>query len=58
MLHIETVTIRGEQLQRVYSDTYRILQIETGVIYDDATDVLACRYTYTETSILLDEIGP
>lgn len=28
---------------------YRILQVETGVVYDEAVDVYPCRYTYTET---------
>jgi hypothetical protein len=33
-----------------YSDSgFRILQNETGVVYDDAVDVLPCRYTYSET---------
>ena len=26
--------------------TYKIRQIETGVVYDDAVDVIPCRYTY------------
>jgi hypothetical protein len=35
---------------RHYSDSgFRILQNETGIVYDDAVDVLPCRYTYTET---------
>lgn len=27
-----------------------IRQIETGAIYEDAVDVLPCRYTYEETN--------
>ena len=35
---------------RHYSDGgFRILQNETGIVYDDAVDVLPCKYTYTET---------
>lgn len=35
---------------RHYSDSgFRILQNETGIVYDDAVDVLPCRYTYSET---------
>jgi hypothetical protein len=35
---------------RHYSDSgFRILQNETGIVYDDAVDVLPCKYTYTET---------
>jgi hypothetical protein len=33
-----------------YSDSgFRILQNETGIVYDDAVDVMPCKYTYTET---------
>lgn len=35
---------------RHYSDSgFRILQNETGIVYDDAVDVLPCKYTYSET---------
>lgn len=35
---------------RHYSDSgFRILQNETGIVYDDAVDVMPCKYTYTET---------
>jgi hypothetical protein len=35
---------------RHYSDVgFRILQNETGVVYNDAVDVIPCKYTYTET---------
>jgi hypothetical protein len=37
---------------RHYSDAgMMIRQIETGVIYVDAVDVVPCRYTYEETDI-------
>lgn len=40
---------------RHYSDCgFRILQNETGIVYDDAVDVLPCRYTYTETDELIE----
>ena len=29
---------------------YKILQVETNVVYDEAIDVLPCRYTYKATS--------
>ena len=39
---------------RHYSDSgFRILQNETGIVYDDAADVLPCRYTYSETEELI-----
>lgn len=37
-----------------YSDSgFRILQNETGVVYDDAIDVMPCKYTYSETEDLI-----
>ena len=46
--------IISEQLEnnriRHYSDSgFRILQNETGIVYDDAVDVMPCQYTYSET---------
>lgn len=39
-----------------YSDKgVRIRQIETGIIYDDATDVIPCRYSYEETDIPIED---
>jgi len=36
---------------RHYSDrNMKILQVETGIVYDDAVDVVPCQYTYTETN--------
>ena len=35
-----------------YSDGgYKIRQIETNILYDEAVDVIPCRYTYEETDI-------
>ena len=40
---------------RHYSDKeLKILQVETGIVYDDAVDEVPCRYTYTETNIPID----
>lgn len=45
----------GAELVVHYSDEgYYIRQIETGAIYDAATDIVPCPYTYEET----DEIIP
>lgn len=36
--------------ERRYSDKgVKLLQKETGHLYDDAVDVIPCRYTYEET---------
>lgn len=42
---------------RHFSDTrYKIRQVETGVVYTDAVDVMPCRYTYVETDELVEII--
>lgn len=39
-----------------YSDSgYKIRQNETGITYDDAIDVVPCRYTYEETDEPIEE---
>ena len=36
---------------RHYSDKgFRIIQNETNIVYDDAVDILPCRYSYSETN--------
>lgn len=43
--------------ERRYSDTnVKLRQIETGNIYEDAVDVIPCRYTYEETDIPIEPI--
>ena len=44
MIHIETVGNRTH----TYSDTYKIRQLETGVIYDDAMDTISHQYEETD----------
>lgn len=40
----------SENCVRHWSNLYvKIRQIETGVLYDDAVDVIPCRFTYEET---------
>ena len=39
-----------EERIRHYSDAgFKIRQVETGVVYEDAVDIIPCRYTYEET---------
>ena len=46
----------GERV-RYWSDTgYKIVQVETGIVYDDAVDVVPCRYTYEETEEPVEEV--
>ena len=45
----------GVKLYRTYSDEqYKIKQIETGNIYDEAIDIENANYTYEETDILIE----
>lgn len=50
MIKQEKITINNKELLHTYSDNNKyILQVETNVEYDEAYDVIPCRYTYTET---------
>jgi hypothetical protein len=52
MLKVENVS---DNLIRHYSDEgKKIRQIETGILYDDAVDVVPCRFTYEETNVESD----
>lgn len=45
----------GVKLYRTYSDeNYKIKQIETGFIFDEAIDVESSTYTYEETDELIE----
>ena len=49
MLKVENIS---DKYIRHYSDEgKKIRQIETGILYDDAVDVMPCRFTYEETDI-------
>ena len=46
----------GVNLYRTYSDeNFKILQVETGNIYDEAIDVETANYTYEETNEKIEE---
>ena len=50
MLKQEKITINNKELLHTYSDSNKyILQVETNVKYDEAYDVIPCKYTYKET---------
>ena len=51
MITTKIITIGSRQFQRTTSDTYKIRQIETGNIYEDAIDIMPCAYTYEETDV-------
>lgn len=46
----------GVKLYRNYSNEgFKIKQVETGIVYDEAIDVENAPYTYEETDELTDE---
>ena len=58
MIKQEKITINNKELLHTYSDTkHYILQVETNVKYNEAYDIIPCKYTYTETEeeIVIEE---
>lgn len=52
MIKIEEYTIGTMNFVKHYSDSgFKIKQIETEILYDEANDVVPCKYTYEETDI-------
>ena len=50
MLKQEKIIINNKELLHTYSDNNKyILQVETNVKYDEAYDIIPCKYTYKET---------
>jgi hypothetical protein len=49
--------IESENRERRYSDQgVKLRQIETGVLYDDAVDVIPCPYTYEESDEPIESV--
>ena len=55
MLIQENITVNGTDLVKTYSELYMIKQVETGILYAEAIDVLG-KYTYEETNIQKPDI--
>lgn len=54
---IITEYIESENRERRYSDQgVKLRQIETGVLYDDAVDVIPCPYTYEESDEPIESV--
>lgn len=48
---IKTELLKDGTLIRHYSDSgMKLLQVETGIVYDEAIDIVPCQYTYAETN--------
>ena len=54
------ITEQTSDFIRHYSNLgYKIRQVETGELYEDAVDYIPCRFTYEETDVLIEtEITP
>lgn len=53
---IQTEYLNDGTLIRHYSDSGKmLLQVETGIVYGEAVDVVPCIYTYEETEIVDEE---
>lgn len=56
---IKTEYLNNGTLIKHYSDEgYMLLQVETGIKYADPVDVVPCRYTYEETTELIEPEEP
>lgn len=52
---IQTELLKNGTLIRHFSDSgKKLLQLETGIEYDEAIDVIPCRYTYKETDTIVE----
>lgn len=52
---IKTELLKDGTLIRHFSDSgKKLLQLETGIEYDEAIDVIPCRYTYKETDTIVE----
>lgn len=54
MLQSELIE-NGERIHHWSNAGLKIRQVETGIVYDDAVDVMPCRYSYEETDEPIEE---
>ncbi len=53
---IKTELLKDGTLIHHYSDKeMKLLQVETGMVYTDAIDVVPCQYTYEETDTPIEQ---
>lgn len=53
---VEQLIDDGKRVRHYSDSSVKIRQKETGAVYDDAVDVMPCRYTYTETDEPIDDM--
>lgn len=57
MLIAKNIEVNGRTLIKHESDNGKyIRQVETGIEYSSAVDIIPCRYTYEETDKEIEEI--
>lgn len=54
---IEEFIDDGRRVYHYSDEGYYIKQIETDILYEDAIDIVPCKYTYEETDIIIDPDG-
>ncbi len=45
-----------DKIRHFSENGYTILQVETGIEYGEAVDVIPCRYTYVETDKPIEKV--
>ena len=53
---VKTQQISETQIRHYSDKDLKIRQIETGILYDDAVDIVPCRYTYEESNEPIEDI--
>jgi hypothetical protein len=55
MIQFELVD-NDNRIRQWSSKNVKIKQVETGIVYDDAVDIIPCKYTYEETTEPIEQI--
>ena len=57
---IKTEIINNKFIRHYAEDSngvkYKIKQVETGIVYDEAVDLIPCKYNYVETEYFTDKV--
>ena len=60
MIELKTIYLENNLIKHYAEDSqgnkYYILQVETGIEYAEAIDVIPCRYTYIVTDKKIEEV--
>ena len=53
---VERVNLEKHYAEDENGVKYKVKQLETGIIYDEAVDLVPCRYTYEATEEQVEQI--